>query len=265
MGHIPLSWGSTAACVCMAMVLFPAKATGQVQLPQVEPAQPHITVTGRRGTIPQEPDAVQALQSLCFDPSRRTGRPREPETLSRWLPLEAAERRQFGITDDATAAVELHDASRRHELWLKIEELHHQGGLVEHRCTMLVVGGTNHERFVGDLTALFGGPPTQRHIGHEHGTPRLSGWRQWLWTGMPQRGSSTWRSAPGQRRAGGSSWIVVTDSNFWTSYDYIYGDLKTTADLPSLSMITFAVVRKGRSSRRSTTNRGSTGEVTPQR
>lgn len=204
-----------------------------------------IIVTGRKGEEPSLPDAVKVLQTLCFDPARRTGSPREPDPMSRWFPLDADARQKFKIDDPATPAHGLADEARNHELWLKIERIDRSDHLDEVRCTLLAIGGTDHRRFVGDMSKLFRGAPTQRHIGHQHGVPALPGWRQWLWTGMPQRGSSDWGSISRGREAGGQSWVVVLDSaEFYNAHDYIYGDLKTRDGGQPVSMLSFGVVRK---------------------
>lgn len=205
-----------------------------------------IVVTGRRGEIVNKADAVEVLQTFCFDPARRAGSPRAPDSKSHWSPLDAEARQKFGIDDPATSAFGLADEARNHELWLKIEKIKRDDHLDEDRCTLLVMGGNDHRRLIGDLNRLFRGTPTQRHIGEPAGVPALPGWRQWLWTGMPQRGSSNWSSLPSGRRASGSSWIVVTDRvGFYRDHDYIYGDLKIRDGEP-LSMISLGVVRKPR-------------------
>lgn len=236
---------------CLAIPLFTTAAVAlawegpETPLPKAEPVtEEEIVVTGRKGAAAVEPDAVEVLRSFCFDPARRNRGTREPEPMSRWFPLEPPARRQFKILDAATPAYGLADALRAHELWLKLERLARPGGLVEDRCTLLVVGGRDHRRFVADMGELFRGSPTQRHVGHPHGTASLPGWEQWLWTGRPQRGSSNWRSIPAGRGAGGQSWVVVLDSSFYRDHDYVYGDLKIRDRGSPLSVLTFGVVRQ---------------------
>lgn len=212
-----------------------------------ESAPSEIIVTGQRGEAPSEADAVETLQTFCFDPARRTGSPRSPGLESRWFPLDLGARQTFGIDDPLTPAYGLTDEARSHQLWLKIEQIGRADGFSEVRCTLLVTGGTDHRRFVGEMSRLFRGAPTQRHVGHQHGTPALPGWRQWLWTGMPQRGSSNWSSISRGREAGGQSWVVVLDAaEFYSAHDYVYGDLKTRDDGRPVSILSFGVVRKPR-------------------
>lgn len=216
-------------------------------LPEAEPVvADELVVTGRRGAQRVEPDAVNVLQTFCFDPARRSGSPVEPDPMSRWFPLEPPARRQFRIADPTTPAYSLADDARGHELWLKIERLPRDGGLVEDRCTLLVVDGRNHRRFVAAMAGLFRGAPTQRHVGHPHGVAAMPEWEQWLWTGTPQRGSSNWRSIAKGRGAGGQSWVVVLDRDFYAQHDYVYGDLKTRSGERPLSLLTVGVVRHPR-------------------
>lgn len=98
------------------------------------------------------------------------------------------------------------------------------------------------------MSALFHGPGTQRHVGEPDGSPSLPGWQQWVWTGMPRRGSRSWRviERSGRIRSGGS-WLVVTDPRFYDSYDYLLGDLKTrTSDGRPVSVLSFALTRRPR-------------------
>ena len=69
--------------------------------------------------------------------------------------------------------------------------------------------------------------------------PSLPGWRQWLWTGMPARGSRSWRVVAPPRGSGPTS-LVVTDLRFYDQYDFLIGDLKTRDDGRPLSILSFA-------------------------
>ncbi|MCV0387762.1 MAG: hypothetical protein K5821_15360 [Nitrobacter sp.] len=210
-----------------------------------EISSPEIVVTGRRGEEDIEPDAVPLLESHCFDPMRRSGHPVSPDLESRWFPLEPDNRQQFSIVDSKLPAYGLTDNTRGHELWLKIEEVKRSDGLSEDRCTLLVIGGTDHDRFVKGMSELFHGAPTRRHVGHEHGVPAVPGWQQWLWTAMPQRGSEDWRSISRGRGAEGQSWVVVLDTHsFYRDNDYVYGDLKIRTATPLISMLTIGFVRR---------------------
>jgi hypothetical protein len=214
--------------------------------PRFDPIEPDgIVVTGRRGQDRYVPDAVEMLQIFCFDPARKTRSFAQPDLSSFWNVLEPEEREQFEISDAATRAYSFVDYAREQELWLKLEKIKRSDDLDERRCTILVRGGENHDRFVRDMSRLQG-RPTQRHIGLREGAPALPNWEQWLWTGMPQRGSTAWRALKTRgRSASGQSFIVVTDLNlFYGRHDYIFGDLKVRDDGPALSMISFGFVRR---------------------
>jgi hypothetical protein len=223
-----------------------AAGAGATQPPQAEPIDPaEIVVTGRRGGPAAHPDAVEFLKALCFDPARRTGRLAPPVGNPHWVPLEDDARRQFKIEHPDTPAFSLVDGGRGHELWLKFEESSLPDGLVEQRCTMLVAGGRDHDRFVNNMSQLFRGIPTQRHVGHPNGVPRVRGLSQWLWTGGPQRGSKVWRSIQ-QPKGAQTTWRVVIDADaYYQENDYIVGDLKIrNGPGEQASLLTFAVTRR---------------------
>jgi hypothetical protein len=206
--------GSLAASAVAAQLPAP---------PPIDPAE--IVVTGRPGSARPQPDVVEHLRTFCFDPARRSGRMAPPAENSRWYPLDDEARRQFRIEDPDVPAFSRADGVRGHELWLKLEEFREGKGLVEQRCTILAIGGRDHRRFVDDMSRLFGGPPTQRHVGEPDGLPAIPGWEQWLWTGMPNRRSSNWRSLE-RTRGAAPSWLVVIDPDFYRDHVYIVGDMK---------------------------------------
>lgn len=213
--------------------------------PDAPTDEQEIVVTGRSDEERNDPDAVEALEQLCFDPARLMGSPVEPTSNSHWFPLDQADRKEFKLERSQAPAYSLYDDVREHELWLKIEELEQPHDLVKHRCTILVLGGKNHDRFIRDLSEMFGGKPTQRHVGHPDGTAALSGWEQWLWTGMPNRRSKQWRSNARKPTDLGQKWTVVTDpASFYRRYNYIYGDLKIRNGGTPLSLIRFGFVKK---------------------
>jgi hypothetical protein len=214
------------------------------------PPDGDIVVTGVRGNGPRKarPDAVEVLRDHCFDPARRTGRFAEPSPGPWWIELDDKERRQFQIEDADVPAFAMEDESRGQHLWIRFERLKHRSKTEERRCTLLVIGGRDHQRFVGHMSTLFGGGPTQRHVGVREGSPDVPGWEQWLWTGMPSRGSKSWRSIE-QPRGSPPTWLVVTDvRDFYNSYDYIMGDMKSRKRPgPAITMLTFSVTtRPGR-------------------
>lgn len=223
-----------------------AAGAGEPELPNplaIDPAE--IVVTGRRGVAAAHPDAVEFLKAFCFDPARRTGRLLPPAGNPHWVPLDEDARRQFKIEDPDAPAFSLMDGGRGQELWLKFEEFARRGGLIEQRCTLLVAGGRDHDRFVSRMSRLFSGIPTQRHVGHPDGVPKVRGLSQWLWTGSPQRGSKAWRSIE-QPKGAQTTWRVVIDTNaYYRDYDYILGDLKIrNGPRGQASLLTFAVTRR---------------------
>jgi hypothetical protein len=225
-------------------------ASAQAQAAATPPPVEDIVVTGVRGSERQKvrPDAVEVLRTQCFEPLRLTRRFDEPSPGPRWVELDDNERRQFQVEDPAAQAYAMEDEARAQHLWLKFERLRHKSNTEEQRCTLLVIGGRDHKRFVDDMSNLFGGGPTQRHVGHEAGSPAIPGWEQWLWTGMPTRGSKSWKRVE-PARGSPPTWTVVVDvQGFYNSYDYIMGDMKSRKGPgTAVTMLTFAVTtRPGR-------------------
>lgn len=221
-------------------------APGQVVPSQSDTTESsEIVVTASRQQLQPKPDAVDALQKWCFDPARLTGSPVEPAEGSSWFPLEPDERRQFQIEDPSVAAFSSYDSVRDHELWLKIEQIDRpKERLVEDKCTILVIGGADHRRLIRDMSRLYGGTPTQRHVGHRAGSPILPKWQQWLWTGNPQRGSNSWSSIRQDRRSGPPTWLVVANTQFYRRSDYLYGEVKIADEKGVPSIINFGVIRR---------------------
>lgn len=203
-----------------------------------------IVVTGQRGGRPL-PDAVEFLGRFCFEANRRTGKPAPPADEPRWEELDEPTRARFRIADPSVPAFSFTDEGRGHVLLLKFERFEHRNRVFENRCTLVVVGGRDHERLPGQMSRLFKGAGTERHVGHAAGAPAFKGWRQWVWTGRPPRGSRNWRAIQPRRGAGGGSWLVVTDPAFYDEFDYILGDLKTRTDPGRpVSMLSFAYFRR---------------------
>lgn len=141
----------------------------------------------------------------------------------------------------------MEDEARGQHLWLKFERLSYRSNTEELRCILLVIGGRDHKRFVGDMSNLFRGGPTQRHVGREGGSPALAGWEQWLWTGMPSRNSKSWKRVE-PRRGGPPTWTIVLDvQSFYNSYDYIMADMKSRSGSgAAVSMLTFSLTTRPR-------------------
>ncbi|HEX8125951.1 MAG TPA: hypothetical protein VF548_10255 [Allosphingosinicella sp.] len=229
-----------------------AAGPGPAQTPSAAGPPPvdEIVVTGSRANAGRKPrpDAVDVLRIHCFDPARLDRRFDPPSSGPRWIELEESERVQFRIEDPDVPAFAMDDESRAQRLWLKFERFDHRSDTREQRCTLLVLGGRNHDRFVDAMSNLFRGPPTQRHVGQPEGSPAIPGWEQWLWTGMPSRGSRSWRRTE-PARGSPPSWTVVVDARgFYNSFDYILGEMKSRrAAGPAVTMLTFSfTTRPGR-------------------
>jgi hypothetical protein len=200
-----------------------------------------IVVTGKRGGLRRQPDAVEFLQRFCFDPSRRMGKPAPPLGEPRWEELDEKTRAKFRLTDPSVPAFSFVDQGRRHLLLLKFERFSRPAQVVETRCTLVVIGGRDHARFQDRMSQLFKGPGAEKHVGRPEGTPFIPGWRQWVWTGMPRRGAKAWRALQRPRGEQGGSYLVVIDPDFYKEYDYIVGDLKTKQNAArSVSMLSFS-------------------------
>jgi hypothetical protein len=208
------------------------------------PAVDDIVVTGVRGIGPRKarPDAVEVLRAHCFDPARLTRRFELPSPGPRWIELDETERRQFQIEDPAAPAFGMEDAARGQHLWLKVERLRHKKTNTEEQiCTLLVIGGRNHRRFIDAMSRLFQGPPTRNHVGLQGGPPVLAGWEQYMWTGMAERGVKSWKAQERARGAPPPLLIVVDPLSFYNGWDYIMGDMKSRTDRRrSVTLLTFS-------------------------
>jgi len=210
-----------------------------------------IVVTARKGAPPPKLDPIGYYRRYCFDANRHDGRSAPPFDDLDWEPLDDTTRSRFGISDRNTPAFSLVYPDPGGILLLKFETFFRPGNLVENRCTLVLIGGHDHEALSKRLSAVFRGPATQRHIGQRDGSERIDGWDQWLWTGMPGRRSKSWQTINGEgRRVPGGTWLVVTDPKFYDDHDYILGDLKTRrAHGQPLSVISFAYTTKAQRKR----------------
>jgi hypothetical protein len=230
--------GMRHVVLAAGLVVAPAPGTAQDDFADIE-------VVARPGPLPPLRDAIDYYRSFCFEAARQDGRPASPESDSDWQALGAETRRRFGVEDPDAPVFGIADPARHRTLLVKVERFTRPGRLVEHRCTLVVIGGDEHAALPDRMSRLFGGPGTERHVGEAVGAPALPGWRQWLWTAMPARGSASWRVH--RPRTGPPSFIVVTDLRFYDSYDYVFGDLKTRlrGDTP-VSMLSFSLTRRVR-------------------
>ena len=110
------------------------------------------------------------------------------------------------------------------------------GGLIEDRCTLVLIGPADLRRAVAGLNGLLGAPGTTRHVGRRDGSAALPGWSQRLWSSTPARGSSAWRGL--QTRTPGGSWTVVVDPGlFYADKDYVAVELLVREMDAPLAMI----------------------------
>lgn len=232
--------------LCLLAALTVWSVAGGATPPDPADGIEEIVVAARPGPLPPLRDAIEYYRAYCFDANRLSGQSAPPVDDSDWQPLDEATRRRFGVTDPASPAFGLADRRRGRTLLVKFERFARPGGLIENRCTLVVIGGRDHAALVGQMSALFRGPGTERHVGAPDGTPRIAGWRQWLWTGMPQRRSRSWRAVTPSRSAGGGTWVVVTDPSFYDSFDYVLGDLKIRQRGRPLSVLSFAYTTRAR-------------------
>ena len=218
--------------------------------PPAEPDYGEIIVNGSRLPLQPIEEPIAYFRRHCFDPLRRSKQPAPPpETGSNWELLPDAERRLMRIDDPAIPAFRLSDPERRHVLILKVEQPAREAGLQEHRCTLVVVGGDRHEDLADGMAALFRGPGSDRHVGHPEGAPRLSGWRQRVWTSTPARGSSAWQAYRGRRQGGG--FVVVASPSYYDRLDYVLGDLKRSEGrAPPVSILSVSLTTRGSRPRR---------------
>ncbi len=229
----------------------PAAALQTTEATQPPDDFDEILVTARKDASPPRLDAADYFRRLCYEPTRKTGKPAPPSDDPDWEPLDARARQQFGVTDADVPAFGRAATSEGSTLLFKAERLSRPGGLSESRCTMVVIGGDEHRRLPQQLSGVFGGSGTQRHVGQRHGSPRIAGWEQWLWSAMPGRGSRSWREVNARARgASRATWVVVTDLRFYSDYDYVMGDLKIRQGHGrSLSMMTLAHITRPRSAK----------------
>ena len=221
------------------MLAVLALATAQAAAQTSPPALDDIIVTARPGAPPPRLDAVGYYRRHCFDAARLSRAFAPPIDDGDWSELDERTRRQFAITDPAVPAFSLVDNASGQTLVIKFERLAMPGKLVEHRCTLAVVGGSGHDVIEGHVARLFGGGGTQRHIGGPDGVARLPGWRQRVWTGNPARGSKGWRVYQARQ---GDTYLVVADRElFYRTSDFVLGEVKTRIGVGRpLSVLTFA-------------------------
>jgi hypothetical protein len=207
-----------------------------------------IVVTARPGARSPRPNAVEQWRRYCFDPNRRAGRSAAPpQDDPDWAPAPEATRLKLGLSGPGDLAFDLYDPARGQALVLAEQSFERSDGLVETRCTLVVLGGADQAALPGRVSAVMGAPGTERHVGEPGGVPKAKGWRQWAWTAMPDHGSKRWQAAaaPGAARSGGTFIVVVDPRLFYRDYDYVLADLKARTDpARPVSVLTLAWTRR---------------------
>jgi hypothetical protein len=223
-----------------ALVLFALMAGAAAPQPPPSPVNEveGVTVTAVRPAptlakpAPAEPEPFSFFREFCYDSMRLNRRSARPIGDPRWRPLDPAERTALRISDQSTVAYGRVDPQRGLALVLRVEHgpmpSAVRDGLIQHRCTLTVSGPANPDQLRRDMSAVFNGGPTQDHSDNRNAPayPSIPGWRQYLWSATPKRGSSRWEVF----RSGGL--IFVTNGRFYTGCDYVSGELRHTKDAP---------------------------------
>ena len=225
----------------------PTKAVDQKGEAPIDGSINDIVVTGRRLSTAPIRNVVDYYKKYCFEANRLTGHSEPPDNDPDWHELSKADQLRLGATSPGAKAFGFADPKKKLRLFLKIERQPRSDGLHEEQCSLIVLGGPKHFPFVDKMSAVLHGTPTQRHVGVRDGVPKIPGWKQWLWSGMPARHSKGWRVSPtgGGPGANRDTWIVVADKSFYNSYNYIFGDLKIkqNGEVP-VSILSFSHISK---------------------
>ena len=241
-----LLFAAAALVPSAGTTLAPSAAVAVAQPPGGEPDYSTIVVTGTRAK-PLEPllEPIAYFRRHCFDALRLGGRTAPPaDDDGDWIPVSDPIRQRLRLDAEIPAFV-LNDPGRGHALILKFEKAPRDDGLNETRCTMVVVGGTAHDRLTADMFTLFKGSGTERHLGHPDGHSRHLGWKERLWIGIPRRGSSRWEVYR-NHRSGGGAFVRVGSPSLYDRFDWIMGDLKQTVSrTPPVSLITLSHTTRG--------------------
>jgi hypothetical protein len=160
-----------------------------------------------------------------------------------WRRVDDALRAKLNLAGAEGSAYQLVDEGRKLSLVLQIQRLTHEG-LVENRCSIIVIGETGSS-LEEDMAALFRSQPYVGTLNQRFGMEPTPGWRHWLWTAMPPRGSKDW-SVFRRDRQTSAHWIIVTDPlQFYGEHDYLLGDLKVRDGAgPRLSVMSFVFITK---------------------
>lgn len=186
-----------------------------------------IIVTAKPGPIRKRLTTIGYFERHCFDATRLTGSPSVPDNDFDWDEADDRLRSLLKIGEPSVPVYTLDSDDDARQLIIRTEPATGPWKLPETRCTLIIVGGTDHRRLVNQISTMFGGPGTQRHIGERDGVKKLKDWGQWVWTAIPDRKSKNWRVFEGQGAArSAGTWVVVTSRRFYDNHDYVLVDLK---------------------------------------
>ncbi|NJC34313.1 hypothetical protein GGR88_001787 [Sphingomonas jejuensis] len=209
----------------MGAAVIAAVALIGLQPPPVADPDPmpgdDIVVSARPGSSPIDPVAI--FRRRCFDPMRRTGQP-SIRTTGDWRALTPRERDRAGIRQAAAPAGAMRDGVSGLTFVMSASTAQITHGLVEDRCTLVLIGSPDIPALIRGVTGLMGAGGTTRHVGRPDGSAVIPGWSQRLWSATPPRGSSAGRGL--RTRTPGGSWTVVTDPGlFYADRDYVAVEL----------------------------------------
>lgn len=243
----------THLLLLLGLCTAPATAQGQVPAPSEEATEVEgVTVTAPRPApvidkpAPPDPEPLGVFRDFCFDPNRLKGRSARPVGDPRWRALDADSRARLRVPP-STLAYLFVDPALQTSLLLRIEEqaspLRLRRGLVEHRCSVTVSGGSAPQEYRRGLAALFQGAGSENHIEHHaaRGYEKIPGWRQRIWSMTPPRGYTRWRT----HNPDDGSFVALTGPNYFSRYDYVAGELKHNEDAArpvSILMLTHTFV-----------------------
>lgn len=215
----------------------------------LDDASPDIVIAARPRTRPPLRNLVDYYRYYCVDAIRLTGHGRAPLGDPDWQPIVGQDLERLGHAAPGAIAFGQRDDRLGLTVYLKIEQPVRADGLHEEQCALILLGPIDQKAYLAQMSALLRGSPTIRHVGMAEGVAKAPGWKRWLWTGMPSRGSRNWVASPtsGDRLTGWDSFLVVTDRRFYDEYDYIFAELKVREAGPlPLSIMSFNHVSAGR-------------------
>lgn len=216
---------SFLAWLTAAMIAAPLPAQ-QAPAPSPPPAREgpgisadDIVVTAKPGPPRQRLTTIGYFRQYCFDAMRHTRKAALPENDLDWDETDPKLRALLKITDPDVPSFALDVDGDGRQLIVTATTVKGAYDLPEKRCTMIIVGGGDHKKLVDQISSMFRGGGTQRHVGENDGVKKLTDWDQWLWASGPDRRSEAWQAI-------GNTWLIVTSPHYYDSHDYAFVDLK---------------------------------------